>query len=82
MGNYHTQPQALPLQFPKVQNFKIHNKLPNAFAAVTIVLTEWRTQFRRTMNQCDNEVKAKAVDTLLNFETVKYYGAEDFESNR
>jgi ATP-binding cassette subfamily B (MDR/TAP) protein 6 len=34
------------------------------------------------MNQCDNEVKAKAVDTLLNFETVKYYGAEDYESNR
>lgn len=52
------------------------------YMVATIVLTEWRTQFRRTMNQCDNEVKAKAVDTLLNFETVKYYGAEDFESNR
>ncbi|KAL5261169.1 hypothetical protein ACHWQZ_G007019 [Mnemiopsis leidyi] len=52
------------------------------YMVATIVLTEWRTQFRRTMNQCDNDVKAAAVDTLLNFETVKYFGAEDFESKK
>ena len=34
------------------------------------------------MNQLDNDVKSKAVDSLLNFETVKYYGAEDFETER
>ena len=49
---------------------------------MTIVITEWRTKFRRDMNQLDNDVKAKAVDSLLNFETVKYFGAEDFESDR
>ena len=48
----------------------------------TIYITEWRTKYRRVMNEKDNATKAKAVDSLLNFETVKYYGAEDFEVNR
>ncbi|KAI8980446.1 hypothetical protein BDB01DRAFT_851733 [Pilobolus umbonatus] len=49
---------------------------------VTITLTEWRSAFRRTMNELDNYARTKAVDSLLNFETVKYYNAESFEVNR
>ncbi len=48
----------------------------------TIAITEWRTKFRRVMNQLDNTTRAKAVDSLLNFETVKYYGAESYEVDR
>lgn len=49
---------------------------------VTISLTEWRTKYRRKMIELDNSARTKAVDSLLNFETVKYYGAEDFEIGR
>ncbi|CAO3628668.1 unnamed protein product [Cunninghamella blakesleeana] len=49
---------------------------------VTIRLTEWRTKYRREMNQLDNQARTKAVDSLLNFETVKYYSAEQFEVER
>lgn len=45
-------------------------------------MTEWRTKYRRNMNLADNEQRARGVDSLLNFETVKYYGAEDYEVNR
>lgn len=48
----------------------------------TITLTEWRNSFRRKMNELDNFARTKAVDSLLNFETVKYYNAEGFEVNR
>lgn len=48
----------------------------------TITLTEWRTAFRRKMNELDNFARTKAVDSLLNFETVKYYNAEGFEVDR
>uniref|UniRef100_A0A8C4QZD0 ATP-binding cassette sub-family B member 6 n=1 Tax=Eptatretus burgeri TaxID=7764 RepID=A0A8C4QZD0_EPTBU len=49
---------------------------------VTITITEWRTKYRREMNTKDNETSAKAVDSLLNFETVKYYNAESYEVER
>ncbi|KAJ9597259.1 hypothetical protein L9F63_011895, partial [Diploptera punctata] len=49
------------------------------FSAATIFVTEWRTKFQRRMNLADNETRARSVDSLLNFETVKYYGAEDYE---
>ena len=49
---------------------------------LTIGITEWRTKYRRGMNSADNEQRAKGVDSLLNFETVKYYGAEQFELKR
>lgn len=49
------------------------------YLTVTIVMTEWRTKFRRSMNKDDNATEAKAVDALLNFETVKYYNAEQYE---
>lgn len=52
------------------------------YLTCTIVVTEWRTKFRRKMNTADNEQRTKAVDSLLNFETVKYYGAEQYEINR
>lgn len=51
------------------------------FSVATIMVTEWRTQFQRRMNQADNEQRARSVDSLLNFETVKYYGAEQYEVN-
>ena len=47
----------------------------------TIHITEWRTKYRRAMNVRDNATRAKAVDSLLNFETVKYYNAEQYEVN-
>lgn len=49
------------------------------FLAGTIAVTEWRTKYKRLMNQEDNKLRARAVDSLLNFETVKYYGAERYE---
>ena len=48
----------------------------------TIVVTEWRTHFRRAMNDMDSKANQKAIDSLLNFETVKYFGNEAFEAAR
>ncbi len=48
----------------------------------TTVITEWRTQFRRAMNDTDSDANTKAIDSLLNFETVKYFGNEDHEARR
>lgn len=45
----------------------------------TVAITEWRTKFQRRMNLADNDTRARSVDSLLNFETVKYYGAEQYE---
>ena len=42
-------------------------------------MTEWRTKYKRQMNLEDNKLRGRAVDSLLNFETVKYYGAESYE---
>ncbi|KAG0250076.1 ATP-binding cassette sub- B member 6, mitochondrial [Mortierella polycephala] len=53
-----------------------------AYIFVTVVVTEWRTQFRRAMISFDNDARSKAVDSLLNFETVKYYSAEEIEVAR
>lgn len=49
------------------------------YLILTIVITEWRTKFKKEMNKLDNAMNATAVDSLLNFETVKYYGAEQYE---
>jgi len=48
----------------------------------TIVVTEWRTHYRRAMNEMDSKANQKAIDSLLNFETVKYFGNEAFEAKR
>lgn len=52
------------------------------YLTLTIIITEWRTKYRRDMNTQDNNAKSKAVDSLLNFETVKYYNAENYEVSR
>ncbi|XP_030748456.1 ATP-binding cassette sub-family B member 6, mitochondrial-like [Sitophilus oryzae] len=49
------------------------------YIGITIWVTEWRTKFIRKMNLADNDTRARSVDSLLNFETVKYYGAESYE---
>lgn len=51
-------------------------------AVFTVVLSEWRTKFRREMNNANNDQDAASVDSILNFETVKYHAAEDFETQR
>ncbi|UIN20643.1 ABCB family ABC transporter ATP-binding protein/permease [Herbaspirillum frisingense] len=48
----------------------------------TITVTEWRTHFRRTMNELDSNANTRAIDSLLNYETVKYFGNEEFEARR
>ncbi len=52
------------------------------YIAFTIFITEWRTKYRRAMNAADSEANTKAVDSLLNFETVKYFGNEVHEATR
>ena len=48
----------------------------------TFKVTEWRVKLRRKMNEQDTDASQKAVDSLLNFETVKYFNAEEREANR
>jgi ATP-binding cassette subfamily B protein len=45
-------------------------------------VTEWRTHFRRTMNELDSKANTRAIDSLLNYETVKYFGNENYEAER
>ncbi|MFT5173625.1 MAG: ABC-type transport system involved in Fe-S cluster assembly fused permease/ATPase subunit [Gammaproteobacteria bacterium] len=52
------------------------------YIAYTMAVTEWRIKFRRQMNESDNQANTKAVDSLLNFETVKYFGNEEHEAQR
>ena len=52
------------------------------YISFTIVVTEWRTHFRRTMNELDSKANVKAIDSLLNYETVKYFGNEEYEARR
>ena len=53
-----------------------------AYIGWTTIITEWRTRFRRAMNDTDSEANTKAIDSLLNFETVKFFGNEDHEARR
>jgi ATP-binding cassette, subfamily B, heavy metal transporter len=53
-----------------------------SYIAFTFVVTNWRTQFRRQVNELDAKAASRAVDSLLNFETVKYFGNEEFEARR
>jgi ATP-binding cassette, subfamily B, heavy metal transporter len=52
------------------------------YVAYTILTTQWRTKFVRTMNSMDSEANSKAIDSLLNYETVKYFGNERHEADR
>ncbi|HEY6093791.1 MAG TPA: ABC transporter ATP-binding protein/permease [Gallionellaceae bacterium] len=53
-----------------------------AYIFFTITITDWRTQFVRRANTLDSEAYGKAIDSLLNYETVKYFGNERYESKR
>lgn len=53
-----------------------------SYIVFTISVTEWRTNFRRTMNELDSRANTKAIDSLINYETVKYFGNEDYEAQR
>ena len=53
-----------------------------AYVVFTVMTTEWRLRFRRDMNKKDTEANARAVDSLLNYETVKYFSAEAAETAR
>ncbi len=52
------------------------------YITFTVLVTEWRTQFRREANEFDSAAHTKAVDSLLNYETVKYFNNEGFEAAR
>ncbi len=53
-----------------------------AYIVFTVKVTEWRTHFRRTMNDLDSKANSRAIDSLLNYETVKYFGNEEWETRR
>ena len=52
------------------------------YITFTVTVTEWRTQFRSTMNELDSKAHSRAIDSLLNYETVKYFNNEEFEARR
>jgi ATP-binding cassette subfamily B protein len=52
------------------------------YITFTVMVTEWRTHFRRTMNDLDSKANTRAIDSLLNYETVKYFGNEEWEARR
>jgi ATP-binding cassette subfamily B protein len=52
------------------------------YITFTITVTEWRTQFRKKMNELDSTAHSRAIDSLLNYETVKYFNNEEFEARR
>ena len=52
------------------------------YVVLTFMITQWRLKFRRRMNESDNMVSSKLVDSLLNYETVKYFNNEEHEFNR
>src|SRR6266496_1409211 len=52
------------------------------YVTATITITDWRTGFRRQMNELDSKANTRAIDSLLNYETVKYFGNERWEAQR
>jgi ATP-binding cassette subfamily B protein len=53
-----------------------------AYVTYTMLVTEWRLKYRKQMNETDQEANTRAIDSLLNYETVKYFGNEEYEANR
>jgi ABC-type transport system involved in Fe-S cluster assembly fused permease/ATPase subunit len=53
-----------------------------AYIGYTVSVTEWRTHFRRAMNEQDSRANTRAIDALINYETVKYFNNERFEEQR
>ena len=52
------------------------------YIVFTLFITEWRMVFRRTMNDMDSKANTRAIDSLINYETVKYFGNEQYEAQR
>ena len=52
------------------------------YITFTVTVTEWRTKFRKQMNELDSTAHSRAIDSLLNYETVKYFNNEEFEAKR
>jgi ATP-binding cassette subfamily B protein len=52
------------------------------YITFTVLVTEWRTEFRKVMNELDSKAHSRAIDSLLNYETVKYFNNEEFEARR
>jgi ABC-type transport system involved in Fe-S cluster assembly fused permease/ATPase subunit len=52
------------------------------YITFTVTVTEWRTKYRKQMNELDSSAHSRAIDSLLNYETVKYFNNEDFEAHR
>jgi len=52
------------------------------YIVFTIAITEWRTHFRRQANELDSKANTRAIDSLINYETVKYFGNEEWEARR
>ncbi|XP_020963100.1 ABC transporter B family member 25, mitochondrial isoform X2 [Arachis ipaensis] len=53
-----------------------------AYVMFTLTITQWRTKFRKAMNKADNDASTKAIDSLINYETVKYFNNEDYEADK
>ncbi|GMQ91592.1 MAG: ABC transporter ATP-binding protein/permease [Gammaproteobacteria bacterium] len=53
-----------------------------SYITFTLIITEWRMIFRRTMNAMDSKANTNAIDSLINYETVKYFNNEDYETRR
>lgn len=53
-----------------------------AYIAFTLTVTQWRTKFRKAMNKADNDASTRAIDSLINYETVKYFNNENFEAEK
>ncbi|KAL2225455.1 UNVERIFIED_CONTAM: ABC transporter B family member 25 [Sesamum indicum] len=53
-----------------------------AYIAFTLAVTQWRTKFRKAMNKADNDANTRAIDSLINYETVKYFNNEAFEADK
>ena len=52
------------------------------YIGYTLIITEWRMVFRRAMNDLDSQANTRAIDSLINYETVKYFGNEQYEADR
>ncbi|KAK6152776.1 hypothetical protein DH2020_012415 [Rehmannia glutinosa] len=53
-----------------------------SYIAFTLAVTQWRTKFRKAMNKADNDANTRAIDSLINYETVKYFNNEAFEADK
>jgi len=53
-----------------------------SYITFSLIITEWRMKFRRSMNELDSKANTRAIDSLLNYETVKYFCNEEFEAKR